>query len=34
VHWLTDIICGFLLGILSFAIAHAIWIPVSGMIGI
>ncbi|WP_294111176.1 phosphatase PAP2 family protein [uncultured Fibrobacter sp.] len=25
VHWLTDIICGFLLGILSFAIAHAIW---------
>ena len=34
VHWLTDIVCGFLLGILSFAIAHAIWIPISGMLGI
>ena len=25
VHWLTDIICGFLLGILSFAIGLVIW---------
>jgi undecaprenyl-diphosphatase len=26
VHWLTDIICGFLLGVLSFAIANVIWV--------
>ena len=29
VHWLTDIICGFLLGILSFVIAHIAWVLVS-----
>lgn len=28
VHWLTDIICGFLLGILSFVIGHVIWISI------
>lgn len=26
VHWLTDVLCGFALGILSFAIGHMIWI--------
>ena len=26
VHWFTDIVCGFLLGILSFVIGHAIWV--------
>lgn len=26
VHWLTDILCGFLLGILSYVISHFIWI--------
>ena len=26
VHWLTDIICGFLLGILSFVIGNVIWV--------
>ena len=25
VHWLTDVLCGFLLGILSFVIGHVIW---------
>ena len=30
VHWLTDILCGFLLGILSFVIGHAIWILIFG----
>ena len=25
VHWLTDILCGFVLGILSFVIGHLIW---------
>ena len=25
VHWLTDILCGFFLGILSFVIGHVIW---------
>jgi len=26
VHWLTDIICGFLLGILSFVIGNIVWV--------
>ena len=26
VHWLTDIVCGFLLGILSFVIGNVIWV--------
>ena len=34
VHWLTDVICGFVLGILSFIIGHAIWIPLSAALGI
>ena len=33
VHWFSDIICGFLLGILSFALGHALWIPLSAAIG-
>ena len=28
VHWLTDILCGFVLGILSFVIGHLIWISI------
>ncbi|MBR6317463.1 MAG: phosphatase PAP2 family protein [Fibrobacter sp.] len=28
VHWLTDILCGFLLGILSFVFGHVIWITI------
>ena len=28
VHWLTDILCGFLLGVLSFVIGHLIWISI------
>jgi undecaprenyl-diphosphatase len=32
VHWLSDIVCGFLLGILSFVLGHALWIPVSAAI--
>ena len=32
VHWFSDIICGFLLGILSFALGHALWIPISAAI--
>ena len=28
VHWLTDILCGFLLGILSFVLGHVIWITI------
>ena len=27
VHWFSDVVCGFFLGILSFAIGHALWIP-------
>lgn len=26
VHWLSDVICGFLLGILSFLLGHWIWL--------
>ena len=26
VHWLTDVLCGFLFGVLSFVIGHCIWI--------
>lgn len=29
VHWLSDIMCGFLFGILSFVIGSVIWIPVA-----
>ncbi|MCF0224030.1 MAG: phosphatase PAP2 family protein [Fibrobacter sp.] len=29
VHWLTDIIFGFLFGVLSFLIAHLIWLPIA-----
>lgn len=32
VHWLTDIVCGFLLGIVSFIIGSLIWIPVSSIL--
>ncbi len=28
VHWLSDIICGFLLGILSFVLGHLLWIAI------
>lgn len=28
VHWLTDILCGFLLGVLSFVFGHLIWISI------
>ena len=28
VHWLTDIVCGFLLGILSFVLGHLLWIAI------
>ena len=34
VHWFSDIVCGFLLGILSFLLGHALWIPLSAAIGI
>ena len=33
VHWLTDVLCGFALGILSFVIGHVLWIPISAAIG-
>lgn len=33
VHWFSDIICGFLLGILSFVLGHTLWIPISAAIG-
>ena len=33
VHWLTDVLCGFVLGILSFVLGHALWIPISAAIG-
>ena len=33
VHWISDILGGFLLGIVSFALGHAIWIPLSAAIG-
>lgn len=28
VHWLTDIICGFLLGVVSFVFGHLLWIAI------
>ena len=28
VHWLSDIVCGFLLGILSFVLGHLLWIAI------
>ncbi|MCQ2062898.1 MAG: phosphatase PAP2 family protein [Fibrobacter sp.] len=28
VHWLTDIICGFLLGVVSFVLGHLLWIAI------
>ena len=34
VHWLTDVLCGFMLGILSYVIGHAIWILVTATFGI
>jgi undecaprenyl-diphosphatase len=32
VHWLTDVLCGFALGVVSFALGHALWIPISAAI--
>ena len=28
VHWLTDILCGFVLGIVSFVLGHLLWIAI------
>ena len=28
VHWLTDILCGFVLGIVSFVLGHLLWITI------
>lgn len=28
VHWLTDILCGFVLGIVSFVLGHLLWIMI------
>ena len=33
VHWLTDVICGFLLGIISFIAGYGIWYAVTSQIG-
>lgn len=33
VHWLTDVICGFMLGILSYAIGYGIWLLGTGAFG-
>lgn len=33
VHWLTDVICGFLLGIISFVAGYGIWYAVTSQIG-
>ena len=33
VHWLTDVLCGFALGVVSFALGHALWIPLAAAIG-
>lgn len=33
VHWLTDVICGFLLGIISFAVGYGIWFLVTSNFG-
>ncbi|MCF0220994.1 MAG: phosphatase PAP2 family protein [Fibrobacter sp.] len=32
VHWLSDIVCGFLFGILSFVIGSFLWIPVASVL--
>lgn len=34
VHWLSDVICGFLLGILSFAIGYGLWLLVTSCLGL
>jgi undecaprenyl-diphosphatase len=28
VHWLTDVLCGFLFGVLSFVLGHLVWIAI------
>ena len=33
VHWLTDVLCGFALGVVSFALGHALWVPLAAAIG-
>ena len=33
VHWLTDVLCGFLFGIASYVIGHALWVLITGLIG-
>lgn len=33
VHWLTDVICGFLLGILSFLVGYGVWYAVTNNFG-
>lgn len=33
VHWLSDVICGFMLGILSFVIGYGIWLLGTGAFG-
>lgn len=32
VHWLSDIVCGFLFGILSFVVGSFIWTPVASLL--
>lgn len=32
VHWLSDIVCGFLFGILSFIMGSFLWIPVASIL--
>jgi len=34
VHWLSDVVGGFLFGILSFMFGHLIWLPLSAAIGL
>lgn len=32
VHWFSDIVCGFVLGLVSFFVGSLIWIPVSSIL--
>ena len=34
VHWFTDVICGFLLGIFSFIVGYVLWLLVEGSLGL
>lgn len=33
VHWLTDVLCGFVLGIFSFIVGYGIWYVVTSFVG-